>query len=119
MIHSTAVIDPNAEIDSDVVIGPYALIEGHVRISSGTEVQGHAVITGSVVLGKNNRVGYGSVIGSFPQDLSFNPKANSGVEIGDNNVIREHCTIHRGTKEGSNTRRRLEQPPDGGRTSGT
>ncbi len=104
MIHPTAVIDPNAEFDSGVVIGPYALIEGDVRISSGTEVQGHAVITGSVVIGKNNRIGYGSVIGSYPQDLSFDSKARSGVEIGDNNVIREHCTIHRGTKEGSNTR---------------
>src|SRR3984885_8017818 len=104
MIHPTAVIDPNAQIDSDVVVGPYVVIEGFVRIASGTEIQGHAVITGSVVLGKNNRVGYGAVIGSYPQDLSFDPKANSGVEIGDNNVIREHCTIHRGTKESTTTR---------------
>jgi UDP-N-acetylglucosamine acyltransferase len=104
MIHPTAVIDPKAEIDSDVVVGPYVLIEGLVRVSSGTEIQGHAVITGSVLMGKNNRVGYGSVIGSFPQDLSYNPKANSGVEIGENNVIRENCTIHRGTKENTNTR---------------
>jgi UDP-N-acetylglucosamine acyltransferase len=104
MVHPTAVIDPKAQIDSEVVIGPYVLIEGAVRISSGTEIQGHSVITGSVVIGKNNRVGYGSVIGSFPQDLSFDPKANSGVEIGDNNVLREYCTIHRGTKERTNTR---------------
>jgi UDP-N-acetylglucosamine acyltransferase len=104
MIHPTAVVDPRAEIDSDVVVGPYVVIEGVVRISSGTEIQSHAVITGPVVFGKNNRVGYGSVIGSFPQDLSFDPNANSGVEIGDNNVIREHCTIHRGTKESTTTR---------------
>ena len=43
------------------------------------------------------------MIGAVPQDLSFDPNANSGVEIGENNVIREYCTIHRGTKEGSNT----------------
>ncbi len=104
MIHPTAVIDSKAQIDSDVVVGPYVVIEGSVRISSGTEIQAHAVITGSVVIGKNNQVGYGSVIGSFPQDLSFDPKANSGVEIGDQNVIREHCTIHRGTKENTLTR---------------
>jgi UDP-N-acetylglucosamine acyltransferase len=104
MIHPTAVIDPKAQMDSDVVVGPYVLIEGPARISSGTEIQGHAVISGSVVIGRNNRIGYGSVIGSLPQDLSFDPKANSGVELGDNNVIREHCTIHRGTKEGTNTR---------------
>jgi UDP-N-acetylglucosamine acyltransferase len=104
MIHPTALIDPKAQIDSDVVIGPYVLIEGSVRISSGTEIQGHAVITGSVVIGKNNRVGYGCVIGSYPQDLSFDPNMRTGVEIGDDNVIREHCTIHRGTKEGTETR---------------
>jgi UDP-N-acetylglucosamine acyltransferase len=104
MIHPTAIIDSKAQIESDVVVGPYVLIEGIVRISSGTEIQGHAVITGSVVIGRNNRVGYGSVVGSFPQDLSFDPNAVSGVEIGDNNVIREHCTIHRGTKEGTATR---------------
>jgi len=104
MIHHTAVVDPNAEIGSDVVVGPYALIEGPVRVGSGTEIQGHAVITGSVRIGKNNRIGYGTVIGSLPQDLTFDPKANSGVEIGDNNVLREYCTIHRGTKEGTNTR---------------
>jgi UDP-N-acetylglucosamine acyltransferase len=104
MIHPTALVDSKAQIDSDAVVGPYALIEGPVHISSGTEIQGHAVITGSVVMGKNNLVGYGSVIGSYPQDLSYDPNAGSGVEIGDNNVVREHCTIHRGTKEGTTTR---------------
>jgi UDP-N-acetylglucosamine acyltransferase len=103
MIHPTAVIDPKAELDSDVTVGSYALIEGPIVIGPGTEIQSHAVITGSVRIGKNNRVGYGAIIGSFPQDLSFDPKVSSGVEIGDNNVIREYCTVHRGTKEGSNT----------------
>ena len=84
-------------------VGPYALIEGNVRIGSGTDIQGHAVITGQTFIGKNNRVDYGPIIGSFPQDLSFDPRVSSGVEIGDNNVIREYCTIHRGTKDGSNT----------------
>jgi UDP-N-acetylglucosamine acyltransferase len=104
MIHPTAVIDPKAQIDSDVVVGPYAVIEGAVQISSGTEIQAHAIITGHVQIGRNNRIGYGVVIGSLPQDLSFDPKTISGVEIGDNNVVREYCTIHRGTKEGTKTR---------------
>src|SRR5215469_13885298 len=103
MIHPTALIDQKAELDSDVAVGPYALIEGPVSIGSGTEIQGHAVLTGSVRIGKNNCVGYGAIIGALPQDLSFDRKALSGVEIGDNNVIREYCTIHRGTKEGSST----------------
>jgi UDP-N-acetylglucosamine acyltransferase len=103
MIHPTATIHPKAQLDLDVSVGPHALIEGPVLIGSGTEIQGHAVITGSVRIGKGNRIGYGAIVGSYPQDLSFDPKAASGIEIGDNNVIREYCTIHRGTKEGSNT----------------
>jgi UDP-N-acetylglucosamine acyltransferase len=103
MIHPTAVIDSEAQLDAEVNVGPYALIEGPAQIASGTDIQGHAVITGPVRIGKNNRIGYGAIIGSFPQDLSFDPRVSSGVEIGDNNVIREYCTIHRGTKEGSNT----------------
>jgi UDP-N-acetylglucosamine acyltransferase len=103
MIHPTAIIDPKAEIDSGVVVGPYVLIEGPVRVSAGTTIQAHAVITGFVIIGRNNQIGYGSVVGSYPQDLSFDPKVDSEVEIGDNNVLREHCTIHRGTKESTKT----------------
>jgi UDP-N-acetylglucosamine acyltransferase len=94
------------------------LIEGSVQIGSGTEIQDHAVISGCTRVGKNNRVGYGAIIGSFPQDLSFNPKDSSGVGIGDNNVIREYCTIHRGTNEGSNTSVGSNNYSWYGRTSG-
>jgi len=98
MIHPTAIIDAAAELESDVVIGPYVLIEGPVGIGSGTTIQGHAVVTGRVRIGRHNQIGYGAVIGAYPQDLSFQPGCVSGVEIGDQNVIREYCTIHRGTK---------------------
>ena|SRR5271166_4243884 len=91
MIHPTAVVDPIAEIEPDVIIGPYALIEGPVRIGSGTEIQGHAVITGSVRVGKNNRIGYGSVVGSLPQDLSFDPGANSHKRIP--NCLGPHASV--------------------------
>jgi UDP-N-acetylglucosamine acyltransferase len=104
MIHPTAAVDPRAFLDSNVNVGPYVVIEGRVRIAAGTTVQAHAVITGNVQIGTNNRIGYGAIIGSYPQDLSFNPNSVSGVEIGDSNVIREYCTIHRGTKDGSETK---------------
>jgi UDP-N-acetylglucosamine acyltransferase len=103
MIHPTAVIDSRAELEADVEIGPYVVIEGPARVGSGTLVQAHAVLSGQVSIGKNNQIGYGAVIGSFPQDLSFLPGTNSSVEIGDDNIIREYCTIHRGTKEGTKT----------------
>jgi UDP-N-acetylglucosamine acyltransferase len=103
MIHSTAIIDSKAEIDSEVDIGAYVVIEGGVKIGQGTKVLSHVVITGSVSIGKNNKIGHGSIIGGYPQDLSFDPTSDTHVTIGDDNMIREHCTIHRGTKPGSAT----------------
>lgn len=103
-IHSTAIIDPKAELAQDVEIGPYVCIEGKATIGSGCVIQAHAVLSGRVVLGKNNTIGYGAVLGAFPQDLSFQPDISSEVWVGDNNVIREHCTVHRGSREGGVTR---------------
>jgi UDP-N-acetylglucosamine acyltransferase len=54
-------------------------------------------------MGKNNVIGYGAVIGGDPQDFAFQPAVKSEVRIGDGNKIREYCTIHRGTTEGSVT----------------
>jgi len=103
LIHRTAVIDEGVSLASDVRVGPYAVISGPVRIGRGCFVSSHTVIMGPVVIGVRNTIGSGAVIGGYPQDLSFNPDVDSTVEIGDDNVIREHCTIHRGTKPASKT----------------
>jgi UDP-N-acetylglucosamine acyltransferase len=103
-IHSTAIIHPEAQIADNVEIGPYVCIEGRAVIGSGSRIQSHAILAGDVQLGINNLVGYGAVIGAPPQALSFRPEINSAVIIGDNNTIREYCTIHRGMTEGSATR---------------
>ncbi|MBV8815562.1 MAG: acyl-ACP--UDP-N-acetylglucosamine O-acyltransferase [Verrucomicrobia bacterium] len=103
MIHSTAVIDPRAHLEAGVEIGPNVVIEGPARIGANTKIQAGAIITGQVTVGSGNIIGYGSVIGGLPQDLSFRPDTLSGVQIGDDNVLREHCTIHRGTKPESFT----------------
>jgi UDP-N-acetylglucosamine acyltransferase len=97
LIHRTAVIDEGVSLASDVRVGPYAVISGPVRFGRGRFVSSHAVIMGPVIIGVRNKNGSGAVIGGYPQDLSFNPDVDSTVEIGDDNVIREHCTIHRGT----------------------
>jgi UDP-N-acetylglucosamine acyltransferase len=75
-----------------------------VTIGEKTIVQSHVVIEGQVRIGSGNFIGHGAVIGSPPQDVSFSPERNTKVEIGNNNVIREYCTIHRGTAEGSATK---------------
>jgi len=102
-IHPTAIIHPKAKIAEDVEIGPYVCIDGPAVIGPGCVIQAHAVLAGSVRMGKNNKIGYGAIIGAQPQDHSFHPGVKSRVVIGDDNNIREYCTIHRGTTEGSAT----------------
>ena len=102
-IHPTAIIDPQARIGSGAEIGPYSVIGPLVTIGEKTSIESHTVIEGEVSIGSGNFVGHGAVIGAEPQDLSFSPERKTKVEIGDENVIREHCTIHRGTAEGSAT----------------
>lgn len=102
-IHPTAIIHPSAHMGNAVEIGPYACLDGAAVVGDGTVIQAHAVLTGAVEIGRGNLVGYGAVIGAAPQDLSFDPGIASTVRIGDHNQIREHCTIHRGTTEGSAT----------------
>ena len=102
-IHPTAIIDPAAQLGAGVEIGAYAIVGPAVVLGENCTIQAHAVLEGRVKMGADNFVGYGAVIGAVPQDLSFDPKTQSGVEIGAGNTIREYCTIHRGSPEGSAT----------------
>jgi UDP-N-acetylglucosamine acyltransferase len=98
------VIDPGARIADGVEIGPYCVVGSEADIGQDTRLQAHVIVAGVVRLGARNTIGYGAVIGAEPQDLAFDPKRKSWVEIGDDNVIREYCSIHRGTVDGSATR---------------
>ena len=98
-IHQTAVIDPGAELDSTVIVGPYAVIEKGVRIGAETEVGSHSVIQGYTTIGSGNKIGPFAVIGGPPQDLSYRDE-DTKVIIGNNNLIREYVSIHRGTVNG-------------------
>ena len=103
LIHPTAIVDPAAILAPDVEVGPGAIIEAGAVIGEGCRIQAHAVITGHVRMGKRNTIGYGAIIGADPQDYDLKPGTKSEVTIGDDNIIREYATIHRGTKEGSST----------------
>ena len=98
-IHPTAIISPKAQIDSNVQIGAYCTIGDNVSIGNGTILKTHVSIEGKTTIGKNNEIFPFASIGCAPQDLKFSGE-DSTVEIGDNNSIREHVTIHRGTKDG-------------------
>ena len=103
-IHPTAVVDPGTQIGNNVEIGPYSIISPQAVLGDNTIIQSHVVIQSSVTIGTGNFIGHGAIIGTAPQDLSFSPERKTRVEIGNDNVIREHCTIHRGSSEGSATK---------------
>jgi len=79
-IHPTAIVDRHAELGADVEIGPYAVIHAGVRIGARCRVHSFAVL------------------GDLPQDKRGGDKPTR-VEIGDDNVFREHVTVHRGTRD--------------------
>lgn len=96
MIHSTAIIDPKAELDSSVEVGPYSVIGPDVCIGAGTRVGPHVVINGPTTLGRNNRIFQFASVGEDCQDKKYAGEPTR-LEMGDDNVIRENVTIHRGT----------------------
>jgi len=103
VIHPTAVID-GAKLAAGVSVGPFAVIEEDVVVGEGCVIGAHAVIKRHTRLGARNRVHEHAVLGGDPQDLKFDPKTVSSVEIGDDNVFREGVTVHRGSRPGSATR---------------
>lgn len=96
MIHPTAIIDKTANIADDVSVGPYSIIGANVEIDAGCEIGPHVVINGPTKIGKKNRIFQFASVGEEPQDKKYNGEPTR-LEIGDGNVIRECCTISRGT----------------------
>lgn len=99
MIHPTAVIDPSAEIGPGVEIGPYCIIGPGVTIGEGTRIGAHVVIDRWTTIGKNCQIYHHASIGTPPQHIRYRGE-ETYVVIGDNCVIREFVTIHRGTAFG-------------------
>lgn len=91
-----AYIHPGAKIAPSVVIDPFVCIDNNVEIGEGTKIGSNVTICEGVKIGKNCTIFPGAVIGAIPQDLKFKGE-DTTVIIGDNTVIREFVTIHRGT----------------------
>lgn len=102
LIHPTAVIHPGAELHPTVQVGAYAVIGPKVKIGAGTTVGPHAVIDGWTEIGERNRFFPGVAIGLEPQDLKYEG-AETLVQIGNDNCLREYVTVHRPTFEGEIT----------------
>lgn len=95
-IHATAIVDPKAQLDSNVEVGPYSIIGPHVRIGSGTKIGAHVIIEGHTTIGNDNQFFQFSSIGAAPQDKKYAGEPTR-LEIGHRNVIREFCTFNVGT----------------------
>jgi len=98
-IHPTAIINPNAEIEEEVVIGAFCIISEGVHIKKGTKLISNVIIEGNTTIGENCSVYPFASIGLPPQDLKYKGE-KTGLTIGNNNIIREYITIHRASVGG-------------------
>ena len=96
VIHATAIIHEGARIGANVEIGPWSLIGADVEIGDECTIASHVVIKGPTKIGNRNRIFQFCSIGEDCQDKKYKGE-RTFLEIGDDNIIREHCTIHRGT----------------------
>lgn len=104
MIHDSVIIDPSAKIAKNVKIGPWTIIGPHVEIGEGSEIGAHVIVKSHTRIGKRNKIYQFCSIGEEPQAKHYKAE-ETWLEIGDDNIIREFCTIHRGTIQGNSMTR--------------
>ncbi len=100
MIHPTAIVDPKAEVDTDVEIGPYSVIRDHVSVGSGTVIGSHVMVDRYVSIGPECHLFQYASVGTPPQAVKFKGE-KTFVKIGRGTVVREFTTINRGTDFGT------------------
>ncbi len=101
-IHSTAIVDPKAQLSEDVTVGAYAYIGGSVKLGSGTIVEHHATVDGNTEMGEHNHVHPYAFIGAKTHDLKYKG-GETYLKIGHRNVFREYTSIHTATNDGDST----------------
>ncbi len=97
-IHPTSVVSDGAILDDSVEVGPFCFVGPHVKIGPETRLLGHCNIDGHTTLGRGNVVHPFASLGQPAQDHAVEPGKATYLNIGDDNVFREGCTIHTGTK---------------------
>lgn len=103
VIHPTAIVSPLAKLGARVRIGPYCVVGAHVELDDDCVLHSHVVVEGPSRFGKSNEFFPFSAIGGKTQDLKYQGEPTY-LEVGDRNVFREYCSIHRGTHEATPTR---------------
>ena len=95
-MHKTSIISSKSKIADKVDIGPFCIIEDNVSIKENCKIHSHVIIKSGTSIGQNCEIFSGAILGEIPQDLKYDGEETK-LEIGDNNIIREYATIHRGT----------------------
>lgn len=101
--HSTAIIDPSAEVDDSCEIGPNVRISAGCKVGPGNVFMDGAFLGPNTIVGTGNTFHFHAIVGHDPQFLGFDVATKSGTLIGDGNHFREFCQIHRGLKDGQQT----------------
>jgi len=104
LISKQAIISDSASLAEGVSVGPFSIIGADVTIGEGTWIGPHVVINGPTTIGKQNKIFQFTSLGEEPQDVSYKGEPTR-LEIGDNNIIRESCTMSRGTIHGGEVTR--------------
>lgn len=99
-IHPSAIIGENVSIGENTTIGPFCVIEDNVTIGANNTLTANIYVGKYTKMGNGNTVYPYTTVGTNPQDLKFKADEVTHLEIGDNNMIREHVTLHRGTEHG-------------------
>ena len=103
VIHPSAIVSPLATLGRDVRVGPFCIIGDHVELGDGCVLHSHVVLEGRSKFGRQNEFFPFTMLGGKTQDLKYIGEPTY-LEVGDHNVFREHCTVHRGTLKGVPTR---------------
>jgi UDP-N-acetylglucosamine acyltransferase len=96
LIHTTALVDPLAQLHPTVSVGPYSIVGPNVKIDAHTKIGSHCVIDGYTTIGQNNHFYRFCSVGGMPQDKKYSGEPTR-LEIGDRNMVREYVTINTGT----------------------
>ena len=102
-IHQTAIIGNDVELADSVFVGPYCIIDDHVKIGENTRLIAQCHIYSNTTIGAGNTIFPFATLGGVPNDVSYDPSSESYTRIGDNNIIREGVSIHRGAHAGTVT----------------
>jgi UDP-N-acetylglucosamine acyltransferase len=96
MINKLASVSSDAKLAEGVIVEGFTTIYDDVIIGKNTKIGPNVTIYPGTRIGANCEVFPGAVLGAIPQDLKFGGEETT-VEIGNNTIIRECVTIHRGT----------------------